>query len=310
MDIGEMLSRAWKITWKHKVLWIFGILASCGGSGAWGGGSSGGGASSSSSGNSGGIFAPGWPDFQGFIEQIEPYLPLILITLICLSVILVAIAVILGVIGRVGLIRGAQQAEEGAERLLFSELFNYSLRYFWRVLGLVLLTMIAVPLFVLFVGMPITILTCGLGGLALTIVLFMLPVIIEQTIIAIVIEDLDILEGLQRGWEIFRSNLVTMIFLALILILGLGVVVSLVVAAPLAFLITPFVTGLLVGGAQAIKTGAIISGICFCGFIPVLIVLMGLVRAYTEVAWTLTYLRLTRKTVVPPSADANLPEAL
>jgi hypothetical protein len=25
-DFGEVLSRAWQITWKHKVLWIIGIL--------------------------------------------------------------------------------------------------------------------------------------------------------------------------------------------------------------------------------------------------------------------------------------------
>ena len=25
-DFGEVLSRAWKITWKHKALWIIGIL--------------------------------------------------------------------------------------------------------------------------------------------------------------------------------------------------------------------------------------------------------------------------------------------
>ncbi len=30
MDYGEVLSKAWKIAWKFKVLWIFGILASCG----------------------------------------------------------------------------------------------------------------------------------------------------------------------------------------------------------------------------------------------------------------------------------------
>ena len=29
MDIGSVLSRAWQIIWKHKVLWIFGILAGC-----------------------------------------------------------------------------------------------------------------------------------------------------------------------------------------------------------------------------------------------------------------------------------------
>ena len=29
MDYGEVLSRAWRIIWKHKVLWIFGIMAGC-----------------------------------------------------------------------------------------------------------------------------------------------------------------------------------------------------------------------------------------------------------------------------------------
>src|SRR5258706_12413885 len=30
INIGEVLTKAWKIVWKFKVLWIFGILASCG----------------------------------------------------------------------------------------------------------------------------------------------------------------------------------------------------------------------------------------------------------------------------------------
>ena len=29
-NFGEILTRAWQIIWKHKILWIFGILASCG----------------------------------------------------------------------------------------------------------------------------------------------------------------------------------------------------------------------------------------------------------------------------------------
>ena len=43
-NFGEVLTRAWQIIWKHRVLWIFGILASCGrggGGGNGGGGNSG-----------------------------------------------------------------------------------------------------------------------------------------------------------------------------------------------------------------------------------------------------------------------------
>ena len=38
MNFGEILTKAWKIIWKFKVLWIFGILASCGQGGGSGGG--------------------------------------------------------------------------------------------------------------------------------------------------------------------------------------------------------------------------------------------------------------------------------
>ena len=43
-DFGDVLSRAWQIIWKHKVLWIFGILAGCSrGSSGFRGSSGGGG---------------------------------------------------------------------------------------------------------------------------------------------------------------------------------------------------------------------------------------------------------------------------
>ena len=41
MDYGEVLSKAWKIVWKFKILWIFGILASCTGNAGSGVGSGG-----------------------------------------------------------------------------------------------------------------------------------------------------------------------------------------------------------------------------------------------------------------------------
>ena len=37
-NFGEVLTRAWQIIWKHRVLWIFGILASCGRGGGGGNG--------------------------------------------------------------------------------------------------------------------------------------------------------------------------------------------------------------------------------------------------------------------------------
>ena len=37
LDLGGILRRAWAITWNHKILWIFGILAGLAGGGGSGG---------------------------------------------------------------------------------------------------------------------------------------------------------------------------------------------------------------------------------------------------------------------------------
>ena len=138
MNFGEVLSKAWKIVWKHKVLWIFGILASCS--------NASGGMNSSSSYQSKDMQLPS--GFENFFTQ-TPEWQLILIGIVIFLVILllVLLAVFLGTIGRIGLIRGTQQADKEIEtRLVFGELFKGSMPYFWRVFLLNLL----VGLFIFF----------------------------------------------------------------------------------------------------------------------------------------------------------------
>ena len=33
MQFDQIIMRAWQVIWKHKILWVFGILAGCGGQG-------------------------------------------------------------------------------------------------------------------------------------------------------------------------------------------------------------------------------------------------------------------------------------
>ena len=135
MDFGEVLSRAWQVIWKHKVLWIFGILAGC------------------SNANGGG--ANFWnevqrrtpPRTQPFFDQFN-YLPnwqiaLIIGAIFLVILILIVLAIFLGTIGRVGLIRGTLQADQQANQVIFGELFSGSLPYFWRVFGLNLIVGLA-----------------------------------------------------------------------------------------------------------------------------------------------------------------------
>ena len=45
--------------------------------------------------------------------------------------------------------------------------------------------------------------------------------------------------------------------------------------------------------------------VCMCLFLPVGLILRGMITSYTQSAWTLTYLRLTRK---PGDGNPGLPE--
>src|SRR5450759_4219284 len=70
IDLGEILSKAWRIIWKFKVLWIFGILAGCGGANGSRFNFSGGTGSSGGTGGSG-----QFPAFSKFFEQFQNIQP-------------------------------------------------------------------------------------------------------------------------------------------------------------------------------------------------------------------------------------------
>jgi len=298
MDIGNVLSRAWQIIWKHKVLWVFGILAGCSG----GGGGANNFRSSYQESESSQRFQPFVDQFQNIPQWMVALFVIILIVVVLL---LVVVSIFLGTIGRVGLVRGTQQAEGGAASLSFGELFSGSMPYFWRVFGLNLLVGLAIAVIgVLFAILAIagTVVTLGLGALCLiplicilVPVVWFVSVIVEQASIAIVVENLGVMDGLRRGWELVRANLGTMIVMALILLLGVNVIGGLIIGLPVVLIVVPAVLGGAIGGERAFGGGLIFALVCFVAYLPVLLVLSGILRGYIETAWTLTFLRLAAK---------------
>src|SRR5574340_625877 len=108
LNFGEILTRAWQITWKYKILWLFGILASCS---RGGGGGSNGSSYQVSQDQSG----PQMQQFQQWMDQVGNWMAdnwwiLVLAGLVLLA--LVLLSIFLGTIGRIGLIRGTLQAEQ------------------------------------------------------------------------------------------------------------------------------------------------------------------------------------------------------
>lgn len=325
MDLSEVLTRAWKIIWKHKVLWIFGILASCGQGGGGSGGGGGGG-------NNGVRFSDGEPrvppefqrfffDIERFFDQISGWEIAVFVALIILAVFIIwLIALVLSTIGRLGLVQGTVLADDDADGFSFKDLFNQGKPFFWRVLGLNVLVGVALFLLIMIMIIPmvgLVGLTFGIGMICLIpLICLLVPVswaisiVMEQANNALILEDLDIIAALKRGWAVFRENLGQLAVMFPILGIG-GAIAGFIFALPIFLVIVPAAIGIILGGITesqfAFGGGITIAAIFFIGYLPILIILGGILRAYIQSAWTLTYRRLTQPKDQPIEEPDELP---
>jgi hypothetical protein len=297
MNFAEVLDRAWQITWKHKVLWIFGILAGCARGRAGGGFGSGSGWRQSQP------FSPNTPlgvqqFLAGTVQWIGGHLWVVAL-FVLLALVLVALAMFLGTIGRISLIRGTFEADAGAERLAFRALFRESLPFFWRVFGLTFL--IGLAFFI--VIMPLVlfgVVTAGIGFLCilpllclLAVLAWVVGIVVHQASAAMVIENLGLADGVRRGWAVVKDNVGAV--LVIWLISGvIGLVVGFLIALPVLLIVIPAAIGFAATGQQLPLAFLIVGAACLTVYLPVLLVAGGILTTYIESLWTLTFLRLRR----------------
>ncbi len=221
--------------------------------------------------------------------------------ILCLIVLLVVLFVVLGAIGRGGLMAGFNQADEG-EHVGLSQAFRLSLTYFWRVLAIQLLVGLAwlVALGVIaVVAVGGTILTLGIGLICiLPLLCLLVPLAVAVSIfaelaqIAVVVENTGIMDGLSRAWAVIKTHVGPVLVMALVLIVG-GFVVGLIIGLPALVLIAPLLAGLVLGTQASITSGVVVFGLCLVLYLPVAIVLSGILQTFVIGSWTLTYRRLT-----------------
>jgi hypothetical protein len=319
MNFGEVLRRSWDIIWKYKVLWIFGILAGLANGGGGGSGSSGGGSRNVPSGDNGNNFGNlPFSEFERFSRQAVDFfenIPIwVYIALAVGFVVLFLVLIFLGTIGRIGLAKGAWKADEGVEALSFSGLFSESMGYFWRVFLLSLLigflSMVVVVVLIL-LGIGVGVATLGIGLLCLLPffclmipVFWLVSVVLEQAVVAIVGEDMGMIAGLQKGWDTFRMHLGEMVVMALILLVG-GGVVKLLIGLPAILIVLPLLATLFTMQGQIILGGAAVSLVLLCVYIPVAVILNGILQSYLGTAWVLTYRRLNGRAASALSEAAS-----
>lgn len=291
-NFGEVLTRAWQITWKYKVLWVFGILASC---------SRGNGGSSSSSSRGGDSFSGGTDQFGQWASENTG----LVILFAVVALLLLVLFFYLGAIGRVGLIKATYQAEHGTEQFVLGELFSESMPYAGRVFGL----SFAVGLIFLLLFVPLILMGFATAGLALLCILPLICILIpvswvvniavEQANAAMVLEDLGIRAGFMRGWGIVRANLGSTLIMGLILVV-ISAILGLLIAVPILIVVLP--AAIAYGNSQS-NGALVLMAVCICLYLPIAIVLQGILVTYIQSAWALTFLRLRGEPPVKQSAE-------
>jgi hypothetical protein len=320
-NFGEVLNRAFQIIRRHKVLWVFGILAGC---------------------NRGATYVNS--DFEDLwgrgMASVSPNLQFVLDDLleafaegnISKAAVMFGVGFLMiwlaitsaSMLGRIGLISGTFQVDNAIEKVYFENLFKDGKLYFWRVFGLSVLA--GIPALIVFAILLARWFLLFLAGLAfdggdssawdrmfLTVlsgsclfipVKFVVDLIVRQAHNAIVLENLHVLSAIRHGWNVFFKNIGTMVLTAILLIV-IGLVVGLIIAIPLAMIVVPFTLAFRVWDGQSELT-LLLLGLQTAVVIPVTLALNGIWCAFREAVWTLTYLRLTRaphetQTMLQPS---------
>lgn len=319
LDLGNLFSRAWKVTWNSKILWLFGVLAGLGSSG------------SSVNYNFRGPqynFSPGQPstvppEVERFFNQLAnagPTLIAIGLAIVCVLFLISLLVFVLSLLGQAGLIGGARLADSQGH-VTFSQAWEVARRNLWHMflinLPTILLGLLAFVIAILFVigifgvvgfgaytaysnqsagpalGVVSLLLVClvpiicilALVGLALRIWIFFAR-------FAVVLEDLAPMAAFRRAWNVFVANLASILILGIILVVA-GAVFGFIISLPLIIAVVPVVAGAIgtaaTGKAVSLAAGAIFALVCCVIYVPVLIVLRGVYETWATSAWTLAY---------------------
>jgi len=291
-DIGEVLTRSWQITWKYKVLWMYGfvvLLISF-------------------------MFLPLM--FAPMLADIfmEPSMDeTVLVLLFSGGIVLFLLTTYTAsALLNAALTLGILRAERGEEKLSFMELIRESYPFFWRYLGTMTLFvggMLFVTLLFGIVIIAISVVTFGLGMFCMIPFSFLqYPLVLvwyalnEQSLTAVVADNMNVMDAVKQSWQLFKKNFWVYILIGLVFYFGVSML-STAVMMPLMFpfFLLPFAFEAGEFGNAILITG----GLCTVIFTPIFLVFQSGVMTLMKSGWVLTYLRLTK----PQDNAPILPES-
>ncbi len=298
MNYGNILTTTWKTLWREKVIYAFGFLM---------------------------MLAPALAgiligvamafsseeSLERFVESDFGTLATFIILVVYF--LFIALTIVMSGVSFSGVFKGTLLAQNSdALPLSFGALWEASMPFLWRMLGLMfsvgfaLMLVFLVPM-LLFMG--IGALTAGIGFLCvLPFFLLMIPlsiagyVLLSLSMAVLVAEDGSVIETLQKTWALLKANFWSLVLMAVILyVIQMGI--NLVAAVPMyilqfgAFFMLDFNH---LDPANLFRY----LGIFFAIYMPFAVFFQSVALTYTNGAWMLSYLDLN----ATPAAEDEIIE--
>lgn len=317
MDYGNVFSRAWRICWNNKYIFVLGFLA------ALGSGSSG----------SGQSFNYSFSEQQlppGVLENADRIMALvgpIVGALLCLGLILGIVMWLIRLVAQAGLISTAARIDRG-EASSLGQSISAGMAHLWHFVGLNILVYlpfwiigaVSIGIGVFAFGAAVASLLTGSGGeelgalsagfgllgiCAVALICLLVPLFAVASVIyafaqrGLVLQDMGVTSSIGYAWRFVRDNLGEILLLIIFLIVLsviYGALVS-VILVPLGFLaFGPAVIDLFTGvQLQAIDVAFAIGGVILLGIVGAL--LNAVFIAFRSVVVTLAYQDMLGKPV-------------
>jgi hypothetical protein len=305
MDYAKIVTRAWDVIWKHKILWVFGIISGLIGN-AYG-------YSSYFRFDVGAVDLSEWtypqmPYPEEFIRVIRwgsDNLALFVLGIVLVVLFFILLTNAFFAFGYSGTIHGNLLAAQGAEKLSFGDIVNQIWPYFWRIFGLYLLLGVGgfgVVVMLFGILTVIGILTIGIGFICLfPLICLLVPlswflmIVVNIALVAIIAEDLSIKDGLVRGWRMVTGNLGPFILIWLIIVV-ISFIAGIVISLPQTIAMGPAYR--LMFSPKYLSDPSIffekINEMLpwMLAWSPFMIVLQGIITTYTQSAWVQAYLEV------------------
>lgn len=312
MDYAAILQKSWNVTWRYKILWLFGFFAGAGTGGSanfntsnW----------NQSSGSSQDLPAALRPEqVQQFLERYAPILIVGALFLVALGILMMVVAVA----ARGGLIHLVNEAEEGRE-VRAAAGWHVGFSKWWRVFGAGFLAdlplaalgiVIAVFVAVTAIGAWATTrgsseeigaaVAAAIAGLCVFAVVFgiaaiflgvVLGIVKELALRYIVLQDRRVMDALKTAWRDLWAKRGA--FLMYLVQVGVGIAFGIMVAIVAVVTVVPAGVMMYMGNYAG---GAIVLGLA----VLVLMLPSAWFGAFYHAVWTIFFRRMTGAEVVAP----------